>query len=204
MIHDRQIKVCRLCTQPGHIVRDCPNFKCFKCSKQGHYARECSEGNCGVCKMKTELCVCTVDDEGKDKDDMDSSEDLYGEVEETLTVEEEGRETEWSELGTIESQRLGEEGRSGKEDVINQVLENVAAAKCDDKSEKGVNKEQSGIEPQEEKVLTEMQSEGEEEMMVLETPLIDLGDKGDIDEEALNMLKRKMKTKGDEECIAKK
>lgn len=43
VIHDRQIKVCRLCIQPGHIVRDCPDFTCFKCGQQGHYARECAE-----------------------------------------------------------------------------------------------------------------------------------------------------------------
>ncbi len=34
VIHDRQVKVCRLCIQPGHVVRDCPSFKCFRCGKQ--------------------------------------------------------------------------------------------------------------------------------------------------------------------------
>jgi len=41
VIHDRQVKVCRMCIQPGHILRECPDFKCRKCGTQGHYAREC-------------------------------------------------------------------------------------------------------------------------------------------------------------------
>ena len=42
VIHDRQQKVCRMCMQPGHILRECPDFTCHKCGVQGHYARECS------------------------------------------------------------------------------------------------------------------------------------------------------------------
>ncbi len=43
VIHDRQVRVCRLCIKPGHIFRECPEFKCFKCGKSGHYARDCEE-----------------------------------------------------------------------------------------------------------------------------------------------------------------
>lgn len=43
VIHDRQVRVCRLCIKPGHIFRECPEFKCFKCNKEGHYARECND-----------------------------------------------------------------------------------------------------------------------------------------------------------------
>lgn len=31
VIHDRQIKVCRMCLQPGHILRECPEFSCHRC-----------------------------------------------------------------------------------------------------------------------------------------------------------------------------
>ncbi|KAK2814282.1 hypothetical protein Q5P01_000645 [Channa striata] len=35
VVHNNQIKVCRICLQLGHVVRDCPEFTCFKCDKQG-------------------------------------------------------------------------------------------------------------------------------------------------------------------------
>ncbi|KAF3842499.1 hypothetical protein F7725_024450 [Dissostichus mawsoni] len=44
VLHNRQVPVCRLCIQPGHIFRECPEFKCFKCGQTGHYARECRFG----------------------------------------------------------------------------------------------------------------------------------------------------------------
>ncbi len=31
IIHNRQVKTCRLCMNPEHIFKDCPEFQCYKC-----------------------------------------------------------------------------------------------------------------------------------------------------------------------------
>lgn len=58
VLHDRQ--VCRICIQPGHILRECPEFMCHKCGVQGHYARECVKiiRRCELCHNNLENCVC--------------------------------------------------------------------------------------------------------------------------------------------------
>lgn len=58
VIHDRQVKVCRLCIQPGHVVRDCPDFRCYKCMEQGHYARECPERRRRCEECESFNCIC--------------------------------------------------------------------------------------------------------------------------------------------------
>lgn len=68
VIHDKQIRVCRLCVQPGHIMRDCPEFLCFRCQQQGHYAREC-ENN------RAESEEFYSDPEGGEEDHVDITPD---------------------------------------------------------------------------------------------------------------------------------
>lgn len=60
VIHDNQVKVCRLCIQPGHILKECPEFVCHKCGEQGHYARECSNigDMCRRCDRPKDRCKC--------------------------------------------------------------------------------------------------------------------------------------------------
>lgn len=61
VIHDRQVKVCRGCLQPNHVLRECPEFFCRKCGRQGHYARECLEQRaprCRACNNIGPKCVC--------------------------------------------------------------------------------------------------------------------------------------------------
>lgn len=100
--------MCRLCIQPGHIVRDCPSFKCFKCGKQGHYVRECNEGNCSVCAMRDALCVFkTPEDEERSLDLYDDNEE---EEEEASVAEKEVIEETWFEReATTEQDDTGKE-----------------------------------------------------------------------------------------------
>uniref|UniRef100_A0A3B4UNU9 CCHC-type domain-containing protein n=1 Tax=Seriola dumerili TaxID=41447 RepID=A0A3B4UNU9_SERDU len=91
VIHDRQTKVCRMCLQPGHILRECPEFSCHKCGVQGHYARECSNRQrrnkkCEVCYNIMEECNCNYSDSEAES----GSEALYYEEEDMSNEEEEG------------------------------------------------------------------------------------------------------------------
>ena len=88
VIHDKQARVCRMCIQPGHLMRECPEFQCHRCGVQGHFARECGKDvkKCDLCRNRTEECRCnrSETEEGK-------GEEVNG--------SEEGSESESSEEG---------------------------------------------------------------------------------------------------------
>lgn len=87
VIHDRQVKVCRLCIQPGHILRECPEFSCRKCGLQGHYARECDfqkereeEEKCGRCMNCAERCTCELSGVEEEAGETDQEEETTTET----------------------------------------------------------------------------------------------------------------------------
>lgn len=77
VIHDRQVRVCRGCLQPGHILRECPDFLCRNCGSQGHYARECvaqRAPKCRDCRMFRHLCPCGAGDREEDRESASGEE----------------------------------------------------------------------------------------------------------------------------------
>lgn len=89
VIHDRQIQVCRKCIKPGHIFRECPEFKCFRCGESGHYARECAERR----RTEEEMGEEVVEEEnGRDNHDGEGGQgqtEVLDKGEEDMRIEEE-------------------------------------------------------------------------------------------------------------------
>ena len=111
VIHDRQTKVCRMCMQPGHILRDCPEFSCHKCGVQGHYARECvvekrekEQTKCNICYNRMNECICNEsEEEEEEEEERESMEEEEGSLEE----EESGEEEQGGERGRAKRAAVG-------------------------------------------------------------------------------------------------
>ncbi|XP_046900229.1 uncharacterized protein LOC124483727 [Hypomesus transpacificus] len=121
VIHDRQVKVCRMCIQPGHIVRECPEFLCRNCGRQGHYARECDrwEPKCKECGEKESNCVCKGGEGEEEESALSIDEDSESE-----DVGGEGVEGKMEE-GFVVEQLRGGLGTSSSPVVVDQTGESV-------------------------------------------------------------------------------
>lgn len=71
VMHSHQVKTCRLCMSPDHVVKDCPDFKCFKCEERGHFARDCNAVRCPDCKEVLNKCECWMGSEEEEEQRVD-------------------------------------------------------------------------------------------------------------------------------------
>ncbi len=114
IMHDRQIKICRLCMDPGHVFKDCPDLKCYECEEQGHYARNCNAVKCPDCKRALVKCECWMEDEEVEGDG--------NQIKETETLSVEGQV--WKETENSTEKEINQPERMDKEKHNNDLMDN--------------------------------------------------------------------------------
>ncbi|XP_026111909.1 uncharacterized protein LOC113089887 [Carassius auratus] len=63
VMHSHQVKTCKLCMSPDHLLKECPEFKCHKCEERGHFARDCNAVRCPECQKILNKCECWMEGE---------------------------------------------------------------------------------------------------------------------------------------------
>ncbi len=109
VMHSHQVKTCRLCMSPDHLLKECPKFVCYKCEERGHYARYCNAVRCPGCQEVLNKCECWMEDEEGGREER-----VDGQVQEGNN-EEEGQTDEEQEEEGLQQKEI-EGGTSNREE----------------------------------------------------------------------------------------
>ncbi len=96
IIHNRQVKTCRLCMNPEHIFKDCPEFQCYKCEQQGHFARDCRAVKCPDCLEILDKCQCWM---GGESEQEEKQREVGGQVQDEMVLTQAGSATRGNDGG---------------------------------------------------------------------------------------------------------
>lgn len=149
VIHDRQVKICRLCMSPDHMLRDCPKFTCRDCLQQGHYARECNAARCTDCQRTLIKCTClsaeeeeaTAEDkelqEGREEGSPKDAADVRSETDgETVDLRAE-KETEVRQAQMEPHEQVEERGSTDEDEEDNMDIDGTEDKKHLENEEEG-------------------------------------------------------------------
>ncbi|XP_062846136.1 uncharacterized protein LOC134304832 [Trichomycterus rosablanca] len=92
VIHDGQIRLCRLCAGTGHLIKDCPNLVCRECMEQGHFAKYCKAIKCPDCNHALISCTCTDEEEIEKEKEQENGEGKEHNIQHRKTEEESNNE----------------------------------------------------------------------------------------------------------------
>lgn len=130
VMHSHQVKICRLCMCPGHILKDCPEFICYKCEERGHFAKNCKAVKCPDCDQFLNKCECwynedttNVDEQMHERDNEKEQEQKDANETEDATTRDKEEQKEEQNIMTeqVEQEKTVEMQSAGVEEEENNV-----------------------------------------------------------------------------------
>lgn len=146
VIHNKQVKTCRLCMSPEHILKDCPDFKCRKCEEHGHFARECNAVKCPDCFKTLNKCECWMQN-NEEQEEQQMNGQMHNDTTETQeTNKEEGQYEITGEEGHGTSKEQEKEDQQEEEDQEERMEEEKSAEETLSRGEELIQVELAGEE----------------------------------------------------------